>query len=69
MDTEEEEMSEQEATATIKNTEVASKAVRETYIRRGLEANKQEDRGETYTAPAQSCLLRPGSSRPNSFQK
>ena len=56
MDTEEEEMSEQEATATIKNTEVASKAVRETYIRRGLEANKQEDRGETYTKRGYTIL-------------
>ena len=39
-DTEEEEKREPEAIATIKNAEIASNAVIEAYLRKGLEANK-----------------------------
>ena len=35
--------------ATIQNTEVAGNAVIATYIRKGLEANKEKDKSETYT--------------------
>ena len=33
---------------TIKNTEVVGHAVIETYIRKGLEAQKEKNEGETY---------------------
>ena len=48
-DTEEEEKRERKAMATINNAEVVSRAVIETYIRKGLEANKEKDKGEIYT--------------------
>ena len=53
----------------IQNTEVASNAVIETYIRKGLEANRENDRGETDTVKDYTVLdinwgqytdLRPG---------
>ena len=47
-DTEEEEKRERKAMATINNAEVVSRAVIETYIRKGLEANKEKDKGEIY---------------------
>lgn len=47
--TEEEEKKEREVMNTIKNAEVVGHAVIETYIRKGLEAQKRETTEETYT--------------------
>ena len=67
---EEEERSEQETMNAIPNAESASNhAVIETYIRKGLEANREKDKGETYTVKDYTILdinweqytdLRPG---------
>ena len=41
---------------TIQNAEVASNAVIETYIRKGLEASREEEKGETYTMKDQAIM-------------
>ena len=41
---------------TIQNAEVVSNAVIETYIRKGLEANRKGEKGETYTVKDYAIL-------------
>ena len=48
-ETEEAGRKEKEVMDTIKNAEVVGHAVIETYIRKGLEAQKEKNKGETYT--------------------
>ena len=48
-ETEEEERSEGEEMNTIQSAEVVSNAVTETYIRKGPEASRKEEKGEAYT--------------------